>query len=114
MATFNADAVTGSKISHDVVAIYTDWTSAPVEITVAGTSDVNAADLDPGLYRVISTTACYFLAGTSASTATTSSHFLPAGIPEYAWVDGSDTTRFAVIQKSAGGIFQIHRITSRL
>ena len=56
--------------------------------------------------RVVSTTNCFISQG-SNPTATTSSMYLPADVPEYFRVNRNDSDRFAVIQETGGGTLYI-------
>lgn len=67
-----------SAIGSDELG-YAVWTANPVKVTYTATA-ARSAQLTAGqMYYVVATTACYFLQGTVAVDATTSSNYLPAG-----------------------------------
>ena len=86
------------------------WVAAPTNVTVAGTTD-SLGPLDPGIYHLISTTACYIRQGVAAVEAAATDHYLPAGQERIFRVTAAAVDGYvAALQKAAGGVLSVHQI----
>lgn len=71
-------------------------------------ASVAATGIGPRIFRIVATTACHYVIGTSP-TATTSSTYLPAEVVEHIWLLSTDNV--AVIQNTTAGTLYLSEAT---
>lgn len=78
-------------------------------ISFSGTSAAtsNALSKNTIIVRLVATQPCFVAVGTGTPTATTSSMYLPAGVPEYFGVNGFETLKIAALQVAASGVLYV-------
>lgn len=79
-----------------------------------GATTAASSEMEPGLYLVTASTACFVTQGASdvVSSVTAASAFLPAGGFMYVAVDGEDSAFFAAIRASADGRLFLQKIAT--
>ena len=78
-------------------------------VTISGTSaaTANALSKETVVIRVLATTACFINIGTGTPTATSANTPIPANVPEYFRVNGTQTIKVAGIQLTSGGALYV-------
>ncbi len=95
------------KLDAEYSIIAHQYTAQPITVLLSGSTN-RSAELPPGIYSLISTTACHFRQGGSTVNATTADHYLPANLVTLMAVDSNAAGYVAGIQASAGGTLFIH------
>lgn len=94
--------------AHAIQALRPAVSGGAHSITTSGTTDTNGdafAD-DTKIIGVVATEDAFIRLGTSTVEATTSDHFLPAGVYFYFNIDGN-VTHLAAIQSTSAGVVYI-------
>jgi len=87
-----------------------DYTVAPSTVSLSDTTARTASALSSGQYTVISNIDVYILQGDSSVDATTSSHWLPAGLEVPVYVTGTSDTYIAGITDGGSGTLFISKV----
>lgn len=107
-----ADGTGGTGATRPFASTVSGTGLTVTPVTTLTASDPAAIPNPFGCYITwISDTDCYVRVGdpTMTSVATTSDHFLPAGVSMEWWHRGGIDTHFSVIQKTAGGTIKRYR-----
>jgi hypothetical protein len=92
-----------TQYNAEDVVLYPNLKTQAVSVSVSGTTAANATALATGRHRVVSTIDVYLQQGTSTIEATAADSFLPAGVVDYIWVNGTDSDYLAGITDGGTG-----------
>jgi hypothetical protein len=104
------------------IVLPTDKLNNPIQAMGVGTTQVisfgpvsfaiaNALSKNTIIIRLVATAPCHVAIGTGTPTATSTSMYLPAGVPEYFSVNGFQTLKVAAVQNATAGVLYVTEMT---
>ncbi len=100
------------------IVLPTDKLNRPIQAMGVGTTQTisfgpvsfatsNALSKNTIIVRLAATAPCHVAISTGTPTASSSSMYLPAGVPEYFAVNGYETLKVAAVQNSTAGVLYV-------